>query len=423
MVEKQSSYIHFAIKTWQLFLVASFPLQFISQRFYFYSLIAASAAFLLSKPWLFRPEKKQLNLILLFIGFVVFHAVSLIWTQDFNRGLKELETYSALFSIPVLLLWQKDFHSTNYLKLVKIVIVSTVFILCFLAHTQILVVIIQKDLAFSDLFFSTQFHYEKLADFVQLHPTYFGVLIITAIILLSYDLLKSSSVTFQYLLALTGIIYLLIFLLLLLARGPILGLVGISLWILLLNFKKISFIKRTLVIFIILIVSSSIFIFEPLTKRFVDPVARMIREKSFRFDDDSFSYHIRSWICSLHSNQTGLEVLIGQGTGDELTALNNCYASKNYSAMINSNLNAHCEYLTQYVKLGLLGLSYFIFFLLFQFNYGNINSFSYLKLMVIFLSIIFLFESILNVSKGVFFISFLFPYFYLLDKENAKTSI
>jgi hypothetical protein len=386
-------------------------------------LIAASAAFLLSKPWQFRPEKKQLNLILLFIGFVVFHAVSLIWTQDFNRGLKELETYSALFTIPVLLLWQKDFHGSLFINALRIVIVTTTISICFTAHAHSLFTIYKADIPVLEIFFNSDFHYTKLSERVNMHPTYLGMLIVVTIILQGTKAIKTRIKTFKFWLIIFSIFYLILFLTLLLTRGPILGLLGIFSWLILVKYFPSNWYLRVLIILIFIFFILSIFVFEPLNNRFIAPVIRMINEKSYVLDNDSFSYHIRSWICSLHSNQTGLEVLIGQGTGDELTTLNNCYASKNYSAMINSNLNAHCEYLTQYVKLGLLGLGYLIFFLLFHFNNGNKNSFSYLKLIVIFLSVIFLFESALNVSKGVFFISFLFPYFYLLDKENAKTSI
>jgi O-antigen ligase len=407
------------VQVWQTALTISFPLQFLSLRFYFYDLIIATIAFLATKPWSNTIPKKKILFLIPFLLFLLINVLGMLYSTNKVQAIKELETYSAFLVIPLLWLWLPE-SSPLFFKRIALVIILTALAHCILAHAICINEIIKSGESLNLLFSAEKYQYLYLSYRVGIHPTYLGVLIITALISLWYYSKNKTTI------ALTAIglagVYLTLFLFLLLSRGPIIGLFVLLVFNALWRLKSTGFLVKLSVYGAIILIAASILFFAPLRMRFIDPVVRMIQTKSYHFDNDSLSLHIRSWVCAVSVNQSLATVIFGQGTGEERTVLNNCYAENEYTAMVNSGLNAHNEFLSQYVRLGLIGMFSFLSIIVVYFLKGFQNNNLMVTSFVILISIICLFESILNVSKGVFFISYLFPYFYLLDKEKAITS-
>jgi O-antigen ligase len=335
------------------------------------------------------------------------------------QAVKELETYSAFLALPILWLWLPEI-SPVFFKRVALVIILTALAHCLIAHTICINEIFDKGESLSQLFTTEKYQYLYLSYRVGIHPTYLGVLIITALISIWYY--RKDQPKIHLAVIYLACIYLILFLFLLLSRGPIIALFLILVFNAFWRLKSANFFIRLSVYMAITLVIASIVFFAPLRLRFIDPVVRMIQTKSYHFDNDSLSLHIRSWICAVSVNQSLTTVLFGHGIGEEREVLNNCYLEKNYTAMVGSGLNAHNEFLSQYVRLGLIGLFSFLTILMVYFSRGFQQHNLLLTSFVILIGIVCLFESILNVSKGVFFISYLFPYFYLLGNKSNLPS-
>ncbi|MFN4947389.1 MAG: O-antigen ligase family protein [Chryseotalea sp.] len=415
----QNRFTNAMVISWQVGLLAAFPLQFFSLKLYFYTLIFASACFLATE---YRKEiftKQKFYFVSPFIIFLLVNAIGIFYSENKTQAVKEVETYSAMLVLP--LLWfSLPSQKVSLLKPIGLTVIVTTLAHCIIAHLLCVKDILSQGRSLKLLFTSEDYHYVNLSYKAGIHPTYLGVLVIASLLLIWY-ISKNQKPVIKIC---TGILalYLLTFLILLLSRGPLLGLLTIlffgAVWRLRTARKRYKILGYTSIGVII----ACVFLFPPLQNRFIDPVLRMIQAKSYHFDDDSLSYHIRSWICAITSNQETKTILFGHGTGDERETLNICYTQKQYHAMINSGLDAHNEYLSQYVKIGLFGLLSFLSILFVYFYEGYTQNKVVLTSYVILIAVVCLFESILHVSKGVFFISYLFPYFYLLEKENTRTT-
>jgi O-antigen ligase len=112
--------------------------------------------------------------------------------------------------------------------------------------------------------------------------------------------------------------------------------------------------------------------------------------------------------------------IFGYGTGSEKGLLKETYyKNKMYNSYLNK-LNAHNEYISTWLKTGILGLivlfSTFIFGFIMAFRKKDVLLFSFMTL----ITIVSFSENIFDVNKGIFFYAFFFPFLLLSGKPFSS---
>ena len=116
--------------------------------------------------------------------------------------------------------------------------------------------------------------------------------------------------------------------------------------------------------------------------------------------------------------------VIGYGTGAEKKLLKEKYFEKGLYISYLNEFNAHSEYLSIVIKIGVIGLAIFIYILYFGFASAiRKKDILFLSFMVI-ITVVSISENILDLNKGIFFYSFFFPFFLLsggAERKNANS--
>lgn len=109
--------------------------------------------------------------------------------------------------------------------------------------------------------------------------------------------------------------------------------------------------------------------------------------------------------------------VIGYGSGSEVSILKNKYFEKKLYYSFLHELNAHNQYLSCWLKWGIIGIAAYVFSLWFSFRKaitsGDILFFSFMIL----IAVVALSENILDVNKGVFFYSSFLSLFIFSSPE------
>ena len=108
----------------------------------------------------------------------------------------------------------------------------------------------------------------------------------------------------------------------------------------------------------------------------------------------------------------------GYGVGDVQTILDNSYINNGYKKIADEHYNTHNQYLQTALTIGIVGLSIFVFCLLFL-MFKFISEKEYLSsLILLFFLLTFLFESYLERQNGIIFFSLIIS--LLTFTRNAK---
>jgi O-antigen ligase len=115
--------------------------------------------------------------------------------------------------------------------------------------------------------------------------------------------------------------------------------------------------------------------------------------------------------------------LIGYGSGSEKYILTDKYFENKFYRSYLLQLNSHDQYLSFWLKTGIIGLLLYLYILYYGFA-SAIKSKDFLLLsFMIILCIVSISENILDVNKGVFFYSFFFSLFLLSNSQEKGKAI
>ncbi len=242
------------------------------------------------------------------------------------------------------------------------------------------------------------FFRENLLKPLSIHPTYYSIFIITAIVFFLTHLFfkfKYSDLGF--------VIFNSLIVLFISSKGAILSLFAILLFLLFFFYKKQR--KMTLILNFLLLASfSTILLFPTLKHRVKQSVETILYNKK---DGLSTSDRLTVWNSIFEFESKDL--LIGMG-------------NRNGEKMLNKktklDLNAHNQYLQALINGGVFGLVLLIIYLglpLFQINKFSDKEKVFIICFVILILINSFFESILNRQWGIVFVSF----FYSVFNQNA----
>lgn len=393
---------------------------------------------LLSINWLLEGNFKQKFIALfnskyalILCGFYIFMAATMLYTNNIQNGFVDLEKKLSLFVFPLIISSSSPVTSAELNRLLKWFLYA-----CLAA---MLICLVNAFITYLQQGTSDSFFYHELGSTLNFHAVYFAFYLSFSIFIAFYFLLKKEGINVtNKILYWAYILFTFLFILLLSSKTVIITMVIFSaVFILFVFYIKRKLLKGVLIMLlanslIILILSQL-----PYTRQRFQEVVNsdfsVIKDPEYTDDKTFTGATLRATIWRfafeiLSENKTWIS---GVGTGDVQDKLNESYykhgvylgdPAKDYNEGF-LNVNAHNQYLQFFLGLGIIGLCWFIFILLWPLisaaRKKNFLFFSWLLLFCIFSFT----EATLQTHKGVVFYSFfnsLFAFHMLNNKQDTE---
>ncbi len=338
------------------------------------------------------------KIVLLFVSTYLIYVVCLIYSENLKSGLFILEKKIPLLIFPLIL-------ATISLTTDQATKVFFSFIFsCFLATMVSYFYVFNLSTSINTS--SNDWYRDILIDFMDLHPTYFGMYICFSIVFLLVYLSNDWNrlpLWKKYVL-LFILLYFVAYLLFLSSRIPIVVLVVLIIGI---GFKSWIKFKKIAAMLIVISIAAGFFFstrVQSLTGRFREIfVTQWAPPVGIYYN--STNLRIGIYFCSI-------PILIdnwflGLGTGDVQGCLNKCYKDKGFSDVMHKDqLNSHNEYINVWLNTGLIGIILFLLSLLVPFRLTFLKANLFYMAFIILMMISFLTENVLERQKGIVFYSF-----------------
>jgi O-antigen ligase len=290
--------------------------------------------------------KRSLIYIAIFSSYYFINYIGLIHSENISAAIGRLSSRLVYLIFPVILI-------TSSLTTKRINTIFWIFTASVLSLSTFAIV----RAALTDPFTSKYgpISYTNLTDAISHHPTYLSLHVITAIFFVALHLFKEKKWLHIELL-LNIEIYLIIILLLLFSRGPISGFLIASglifFFVISKNKSRKIFLAFCTLLFLVLVTIGS---FPSFRERFLGPITNIEAKIKNDAQDESSALHLKSWYCSVEL-LSDYHFFTGYGSGDEKDALASCYKSHSWLEMYSARYNAHNEYLSCLLRMGILEL-------------------------------------------------------------------
>jgi len=365
---------------------------------------------LLVVAWLFakrRVDKKALIPILLFASVYIFHLIAMLYTENLDRGAKDLIQKLSLILFPVLIGTGPKLTEEIRNRGMKFFILG--------ALTAVVLGFVSSAIEYGNTGELSSFYMSEFSP--AHHPSYISFYLVIALAMLLLKIEKTTDFK-------TAIPLWLAVLFLSLA--------------LIFPASKMGFINWALVFLIFLL---KWFILKPHHRKSVallvgsgllfvlflkfDPVASARVEKavevSSNLDQPNKESQIESNTARLYSWSTALTLIkenpVGVGTGDINDEMVSSYEREGLDELAAKNLNPHNEFLQIAVALGILPALLFLYSLVFPFGKIVRNRDWIYGIFLLSVFIQFAVESMLEKQSGVIFFAFFNAYFYFSSDE------
>lgn len=247
--------------------------------------------------------------------------------------------------------------------------------------------------------------------FLNDHPIYLSMPLGISV-LFAIDYFKSlnrKTVNKMVVVALTLFLFFTIFFL---ARKGVIAALLLSVMILIvLSFKNSR--KKLLIAAVGLIGISALFIFIPVNK---NRLIELFKAETYSDRNETNSTNNRLQIYDCAIDLIKEKPLFGYGIGRDREVLYDCY-KENLYYLYENRYNTHNQYLSISMKVGIIGLLVFLFFLYFNFKLAHHEKDWLYFSVLMFFTIIMLSENILERQNGVILFAFLINYFAF---KNSK---
>lgn len=301
--------------------------------------------------------KLNYPLILLFLWMLF----SLIYSQDLEMGLDKVQRAVIL---PVsILIFSGMRISEKEARRIFSAFTILVFIACIYSHTITIAEFVENKETELRSLFNLNYSYLALGSTLDLHPTYYAFIIISAILLLLDQLWKQQAVWSKILLGI-GITYLSLFVIHLSSRIGIVILYLLILYQILDVFIKKKALFRGLIVLVgfhavLFVMISQIGI----TKYRLQHVFGFEYYTGYKVNDGS--HKIALWKEAIAAND---QILFGNGIGDVGASLRHQYLKAGLDRPAEKRYNSHNQYIEYYVGTGIIGVSLFLYLLYFYFR-------------------------------------------------------
>lgn len=396
-------------------------------------LLNASIIFMFALP-LFPSKIKPL--VIAFFGFIVlfnhtkktFHfdyksflfnssiyllmMLSLLYSKNLDYGFSKLETMASLAVFPLIF----SIFPKHHLKGIKKNLHSYILIYYLAVLIFNLISFIYHSIHYGETIF---IHYPTVNRIAQggynIHPIYLSIHICVALVF-SFFLLKKYNSNFYRVLILISNILLLSFLFILLKKGPILVFLSITL-----IFALFQRNRKVLVIALFFIVLNvlAILSFDSYRNKFKE----LIKIENIN-DGGLTSTNIRYTIYNIAVEKIIESPIIGYGMGDSKDVLLETYKSES-PELYQNKYNSHNQYISFALGMGVIGLIFFLIFMITKLIYAIRFNNQILILLILLYGMMMTFENILEREDAVIYFSFFLSFFSLLSTKKViyKTSI
>jgi O-antigen ligase len=361
----------------------------------------------------FRNKFKTLiknKFALLFFGFYIIHLIGLLYTENINSGLFDVQVKLTLFLFPLVLCSSPP--NENNVKAVFHGLIGGGFL------SSLLMIVI----ALTTYFGTGENHFFYTLFSFYIHPSYFSMYLNVCIVWLFLVLLKNVRVdSFFQGWTIPVIIYFSFIIVLLSSKLGIITLLLIYISILLffiLSRRKylvgvVGFLTLILGAFLIMKYVPAV------ADRLNTTISVLSNEKTNKSDAESTAVRMLVW--SAAGEIIKENPLLGVGTGDAKDELLAEYEKEDLSGAMEHKLNCHNEFYQVFVSLGIIG---FILLLLHIFvpMWHAVRTKDVLYALFLMIIVInFLTESMLETQAGVLFYAFFTSVLCFRTRNNLKT--
>tara|TARA_R110000744_G_scaffold131138_1_gene239153 strand:+ start:3214 stop:4440 length:1227 start_codon:yes stop_codon:yes gene_type:complete len=336
--------------------------------------------------------------LLLFFGISI---ISLLYTSEFKNGIKEIE---GLLIIPAaILIFSSLTRKPATLKYISVVYIFIVLVATLYSHIQVIQAFIENNETSYKQFFNLNYSYKALANTLNLHPTYYALYILTAIIFVLHFIKEKKVSKYQKLLLFLVFIYFSIFIVQLSSRMAIVILYAVILF----NLIQYIITEKKIIpgVFLLILFHSLAFILIMnigVTKYRFQHLMGFTYYTGYTVNDSN--HKIKLWTAAINANQN---ILLGNGIGDVQTSLNEQYEKAGLKTPLTLKYNSHNQYIQYYVGLGILGLSVFIYLLFYYTKLFIITKNSIGLQFILVVAILSFTECLWNRHNGIVFIIFM----------------
>jgi len=368
---------------------------------------------LLIVAWLFAKkeiDKKVLIPILLFVSIYIFHLVAMLYTENVDRGVKDLMQKLSLLLFPVIIGTGPKLTKEGRVKGMQFFVLG--------ALVAVVLGFVSSAIAYSSSGIISEFYMSNFS--YAHHPSYLSFYLVIALAMLLLRIEKATN-SKKALLLWLAVLFL-----------------SLSL---IFPASKMGFINWAMVLFVFLL---KWLFFKPYYRKsatlllgagllFVlflkfDPVASArvgkAVEVTAQLDQPSKESQIESNTARLYSWSTALHLIkqnpMGVGTGDINDAMVNSYEEQGLDELAAKNLNPHNEYLQIAVALGILPALLFLFSLVYPFGKIVRNKDWIYGIFLLSVIIQFAVESMLEKQSGVIFFAFFNAFFFFSSSTEPK---
>ena len=405
--------MHFFLKNSQVFANSSlFLLSFTIGSFPIITSIALVlfCVFNVLHGYLNRKEIKSQKFMIMapIWGILIIYLLSLVYSPNLSYGIKYISRSQVFLLIPFVFWFRGGINEETYLKTTKFFIFG-ITISCILS----LIIATFKFLASDSL---EEFTYYELAETIGLHPTYFSLFLLTALVFLNRQ--KELRNLYKFIIVILCIAVLI----LLQSRIALLGLIVVIFYSLFASSKKYrKLLLLSSVLILILGITS-----KDLKERYKEIILfKFTSEVIGTFEENGINQRI--WLWSNAFQFIKEQPVFGYGLGAqrnlfkwqvEKGLLEQEFDNELQIAEKNlSDKNFHNQYLQIWYECGLLGLLAFIM-ALFGVFYTLFKRKEYAQLIVLILFVLFLLtENIIARQMGIFYFAFIFSVFLSTSKE------
>jgi len=356
---------------------------------------------------------KSNKYIFLVLAWSLWNIFSLLWVEDLTQGMKELNRQIYYFIIPFSFLSVSTYVNDKFINTVfKYFIYGCIFTSLICVVNATLSTYDHGSVNPFNEINGNFFSYFNFTGFLKIHPIYFASQVLISLFLIVYDFFNNKILkTFS--LAKIGIIIYLVVILMLLNSFIMLFNLIILLVFCFFMFRSTAAKVALSVIIISFAILSSGFLFE--------------KSKSIKIQSDitqtDFSGNeftaLKARVAKTHGTITVIKenFWFGVGMGDAEEELVKGYEKIGFQHGVETKYNPHNQYLSEFLKSGVIGIILFLCVILQQFRLALKNK-NTIQLFFMF-SIVFFFltESVLERQMGVVFFIF-FTTLFLFMKEN-----
>lgn len=348
-------------------------------------------------------DKEIRRFVLLFASLYFVQVLGMAYTADMEEGRSRLETKMNLLVIPLVVLTYP--FSLKQIRAVLFLFSLSMILTALYCHIHAVANVMERGVPFTDLVNSYLYQTSYLIAPIKINVIYSSIYISFACLILLFFLLESRSVMVR-LLIFVAMGYLIIFNFLLISRT---ALVAFVITFFFLSLAK-AFERRIRpgrlcirLIFVLGVFSIAVLLNDNVLLR-LSSFYEVLCSREFLNGNDSTSYHFKSWYCSFQDLNWS-SVLFGFGTGDESGVLRTCYERHGFQDMIERDFNAHSEYVSEFLRHGMIGLAVLLACLLVPFFYAlKAKDWLYVTFIALF-AMASLTETTLTVQKGLVFYS------------------